>query len=440
MELVHLPHVAVPLLNALHRRETPSEEACQAFGMLIVSGRRWLEFQSAFTINDGEANMLANLACFWDELERAIEAPSPHLDALLPPLYAAIDAMDRIRRDRERTHLSEHPALHDLLLAGAAVLQQRGAPRAITERLPVVERWLENLTAMLRGSAPRLQPEACAAFETGIAGLRRALGEMREPATLEAGLLRARAADEVVSRFLDWNRHDHQRLAEKRATYAIPLVGPDLELALKGARAVNRDLWTQPVHDLLDLILPRLETWWGEERRTMLMPAEQRENLLEAVDMAIFEVRSAIAAMVDQNEPADLAIERYESSLQQASDAFTAVDEARWDGSALEGTTAGAYWEALTGVMAGTVPDVALLGLMHERALPDTHLDVRDALMEYLESGHTDALLRAAGQIIEHARAQSGPPQCPSCGGILRDDGRCRSCGDKPISISSWEA
>lgn len=440
MELVHLPHVAVPFLNALHRQEPPSEESTQSFAMLVVSARRWLDFQSGYSLDDTEANELENLKVFWDEVERAADAPSPKLDALVPPLYEALDTMDRIRRRREQAGFSAHLPLNDLLLAGAAVLTGRATERAISDRLPLAEQWLENVASMLRGSTPRLQPEVCAAVVSGIDEMRRALAEMGNPATRETGVHRVHAADEVVSQFLDWDRRDHERLAERQSTYDIPLIGPDLELAMKGARHVERQTWTQPVQALLDLVLPRLENWWGEQRYVVLMPAEVRVSLLNEVDMALFELRSAVTGLVDTHHDVETVLARYEAALTRASAAFRAIREARWDPSPLEGSAANAYFEAIEGVMGGTVPDVALLGLMHERPLPDNHLDVRDELLAYLKEGDTDALLRACALLIERARPSSIALSCPSCGGTLSDDGRCRKCGDKPISIVAWEA
>lgn len=440
MALIHLPHDAVGFLNALYRKTPPSEGATKAVATLVLSARRWLDFYSGYTLDEPEANKLGNLRYLWDDVERAVNAPSPTLDAVASPLYKAVHAMDQIRRQRERAGFSQHLALNDLLLAGAALVKGRGTESAVAERLPTVEQWLDNVAAMLAGSAPRLQPQVTTAVQTGIDTMRRALGEMRDAATLAAGIARAHAADEIVSQFLDWERRDHERLAEQRSKYDIPIVGPELELGLEGARRVERRLWRRPVQDALDLFFPRLERWWAEQRPIVLMPAETRPALLQEVDMALFELRTAIAGLLDASVGADTVLARYEAAIGRASEAFGAVREARFDPAPFEGTTNGVYFDAIQGVLNVTVPDMALLALMHEHPLPDSHLDVRDAMLGYLEQGDTDLLLSACAMLMAHVRSAPSPFVCPSCGGTLSAEGKCDACGHTPISVSSWEA
>lgn len=440
MEIVHLPPVAIPYLNALHHRETPSQEALQAFEMLVVSARRWIEFHSGFTIDDAEAAALANITCCWNEIEQALAAPDPSLNALIPPLYAAIDGMERVRQERERAHYSPHAALNDLLLACAAALCNRGSHEAVRARLPVFEKWLDNVEAMIRGAADRLHEEVRAPLETGISALRTAAAEMRDRATLEAGMRRAHGGDEIVSQFLEWDRRDHERLAERHTTYEIPVIGPDLELGLESARQVDRALWKQPVQDTLELVLPRLEMWWREQRHSVIMAADERVTLLADIDTAILGLRESIADLLNPRKSEAAALEDLQRALEQTSAAFRAAREARWNPQVLTGTHAAAYWEAITGVLGGTVPDVALLGLLHERPLNDDALQVRDALLAYLDTHDPTALLAACGHLLEHARAERPAPPCPVCEAPLGEGGLCGACGEQASVTASWEA
>lgn len=444
MNIIHLPPDAIPLLDAL-LDDSDTSEATRSFSALRDAVRRWLDFHGAYTLHEEDANLLANVEVFWTEVDQALTRPSPReiLDALLPALYQAVDAMDRVTREREKPHFSLQRPVNDFLMACAAYKLGRAQDRAITDRLPVMDGYLASLETLFGSTRPRLKPEVVEDVEKGLALMRISVEDARRAhntgdlESLHDALAGLSAGASLMDHFLEWERADRERLAERHTRFNIPVVGPALELGLDGARRAPRPAWAPAVANARAELISQLVAFWTRVRNTVLLPKEIRAERLTAVDEGVAGLDSALVDMLDESLDRDAAVARLEAALIRLSDAFTALDNDAVRRDAVTGT-AGTFLEAVGGVLGGTVPKLALIIVLRTVPLPTGCLNAGAALDAYLKDGSRDHLMDAALILARECRLSEQPATenvgwpCPCCGvaNPLGTDA-CRGCGEK---------
>lgn len=458
MTVTHLPREAVQFINALERasrgRAVGLEEARAAFAELREHARRWVHFHGGFTLHDREAAVLANIACLWDQIDLALDASGlPQiLEGLVPALYQAVQAMDEVLAERQRPHFSLQPVVNDFVMAGLAIVLGRGEWRAIEERLPVVERYLANLTSLYEGASPRLLAEVAEELQHGLCAMREGLVaagasvELQDVQKLREGVLRLQAGSVLLQHFLDWERRDDERLAETCHRFQIPL-GPTFEHCLTTARRISRAHWGRALGRIEAVLIPRLEAFWAHARERVLLPAELRQARIDAVHTALGRLREAVKALPDPNIRRSEALDIVEEALTSLSAAFEDVRHDAFKRDALRGTEADTWYELIGGVLSGTVPDLAVgRALM---VMPE--LGARSAALErvraYLNGYREEDLLAALSILVEPSPSSEQPAEgtwtCSCCGEANKPgDHACRRCSTRPEALvtTSWEA
>ncbi|HXE73472.1 MAG TPA: hypothetical protein VNO81_12505, partial [Candidatus Nitrosotenuis sp.] len=143
MALVRLAPQTVALLNALWGacrgirpgRWPALDEALPGYRAQLQRVRAWLDFQSAYSLDEQEEALLGNLQFLLDELEQmAAEPPADPCQwarAACEKEMAFAGLAERLVARRQEPHFSSHPAFNELLTAGAALFLGRAQPRAV---------------------------------------------------------------------------------------------------------------------------------------------------------------------------------------------------------------------------------------------------------------------------------------------------------------------
>lgn len=453
MEIVHLPPAMVGLLNALRDGDADLESRLAEFHSERQAAGRWLDFHGSFSLDAEDEKDLENIAYLFEQVDEALDDLS--LERLLPPLYQAMAIMERVNKRREQPHFSPQPAMNDFILAAAAYLQGRGQKRGVLERLPMLEESFQNLRQLYRLRKDELRSEVRPELETGLRHLKKGLEEAR--AALEAedrnglhdSLARLSGGAKIMDHLLEWDRQDRQRYQARYRRYNIPLVGPDLELALETGRQVAREDWRRGVRNLVETVLPRLFGFWNQVRWLLVLPVDQR-GLLEEIDLGLERLEQAVGQLMASDITAEEALGEYVAACETLHEHFSNLENAALKGDRCVGTLAGAYWQAGIGLLAGSVPLVALEELLQRTPPPTEWGEVGALLSQFLIRPDLELIKEALcllGELAPEPELNSIAPTTWSCGfcGFVNPLGQhpCRRCGASPSASSSeqaWEA
>lgn len=453
MEIVHLPPAMVGLLNALRDGEADVESRLEEFHSERQAARRWLEFHGAFSLDAEDEKDLENIAYLFEQVDEALD--DLDLERLLPPLYQAMALMERVNKRREQPHFSPQPAVNDFIMAAAAYLQGRGQKRGVLERLPMLEQSYQNLRQLYRLRKDELKSEVRPELEIGLRHLKGGLEEAR--AALEANdhhglhdsLARLSGGARILDHLLEWDRQDRQRYQARYRRYNIPLVGPDLELALETGRQVAREDWGRGVRNLVDIVLPRLFGFWNQVRWLLVLPMEQR-GLLEEIDLGLERLEDAVGRLMVSDITAEEALGEYAAACESLHHLFSSLECTALRGDRYAGTPAGAYWQVGTGLLAGSVPLVALEELL-QRSPPSAEWgEVGQLMSQFLQRPDLELIREALcllSELVPESEPEGSVPDSWSCGfcGFVNPLGQhpCRRCGASPSASSfeqAWEA
>ncbi|MEW6279151.1 MAG: hypothetical protein AB1758_11035 [Candidatus Eremiobacterota bacterium] len=453
MEIVHLPPGMVSLLDAL-ALGNPTQDDLEAFEEERQAALRWHAFHSAYSLDDEDLSDLENVALCWREVVAALEEPTPAgvLEKLLTPLYQAIHRMDQVNRRRENAHFSALPAVNDLIMAGAACIQGRGQLSGVLDRVAVAEEYYRNCRHLYLSRKSRLKPEVQPEFERALQLLREGIESVARAAraedltALHDALARVKDSSDLFREFLEWDRRDQERFRARHTRFHIPLVGPELELALGSGRSLPRAQWERGVRHLTETVLPRLFAFWSLVRASLVVPSSRRAQLLEAVEDALEGLDGAVSTLSDPERPAGELADSFEAACVALSAAFAELESNAVRGDRLGGTLGGVYWEAGHGALAGSVPLVALQELLRQK--PPLWPEVEAGFRDYLETRRPEALCDALTALVEQFEpSAAAEPDAWGCGycGFLNPLGQhpCRRCGANPsgtVGTGAWEA
>lgn len=459
MEIVHLPPTLVPFLDALAHTGTDHGEELEGFEAGLADLERWLAHHGGFNLHAEEALELENLAVLHEQVRAALanEGKQSILDALVPPLYQAIQLMDRINKRREQPHFSPLPAINEAIMAGAAFLQKRAQPEAVAARLAILGEFYRQTRQRYRSVKARLRAEVVAELDFAFAHLKAAWEAAS--AALEAGdrnslhdaLAQLKEAGDLVNFLVEWDRQDRERLNERHRRFNIPNgAGQVLELGLESARTFERTQWERGTRNLTEVTLPDLRAFFAASQARLVLPVESRLYLIEGVEQALDGVESALQAMNDHSLPAEVALDGLEAALEELSAAFTELEAHVPRAGHLQGTLAGAYWEAMVGALGGTVPVVALLDLLQSNNPPPEWEPVVRHLRDYVAGGDVADLQLAALSLAELHPPPSAEEDgttswsCAYCGQVNPAGvAPCQACSAKQAEGAldpGWEA
>lgn len=153
-------------------------------------------------------------------------------------------------------------------------------------------------------------------------------------------------------------------------------------------------------------------------------------------------LEASIRGLLSDDLTAEEAVGEFEACCLHLHDLFSSVERAALRGDRLEGTAPGAYWQAALGVLAGSVPMVALEELLRNTPAPR---EVQGLFTEYLVRPDPellrDALCVLAELVPDQVVVVSDTWGCGYCG-FVNPLGQhpCRRCRASPSSSSSWEA
>lgn len=453
--VIHLPPGMVGLLNALYWNSPDLEDELHSFQQLHEATGGWYQFNSAYALNAEERTELENFAVLWEEIGELLDN-GPTLEALVPPLYQSVHIMNEVNKRREAPHYSILPAVNEILLAGAAFCSGEGEARGVEDRLSLLFEYMTNVRGLFYEQREKLPDQIAEELDKGFALVQSGIDQLQQWAegadegsagkeAVAAALSEVKDGASLVEFLIEWDRKEKERLHQVYGRFNIPMVGMELEMGLESARIAERRQWRRAVLYTQEQVLPKFDEFWDMVGPTLLLPPEDRLELLDQVHDVMEEVRGAVAAMLDDELAGEEALDGLEHALEEATNVFREVEARALRGEHLRGKPQADFFEAIRGLLGGTVPDAALAELLAQGA-PDV---VAAPLAQYLESGNEEFLFEAAAALVESVEQQ------PEVQAEAPSDWACTYCGQKnpvgqsqcshcqaapPTSSLGWEA
>ncbi|MBT9589004.1 hypothetical protein IV102_37065 [bacterium] len=395
-----LPPALVSLLNDLYHAQPLTAQARQAAHHQLEQWRRWYEVERGFWIDDQEREDLSQLGLQLDRLPGLLG--SDRWQPLLSSLRQVDSLMEAVNQRRSRQPYSSLPAFHHLILACGAVIIGQGQWEVVPVRCQMLEQYLENLTtvfASLRGQLDEAARQALdSAFGLAHEGLVQATEAARrcDAPALQASLQQLQAVAELVEVLPRLHRQKHEELQQEFTRFNVPWIGYRLEHDLQAAREMHRRYWARGAKTRLQETLPVLDRFWQEHKGTFLLPLDQSDELLGRVDQALDGLNTAYQAVLSP-EPGDAElITGLESAMVELSDAFDALEGRALRPDSITSPLARYVAECAQNLRCGLMADAELLLLVDHLSRLPAWTSIRQACLNYLESGDYGYLTEAA--------------------------------------------
>ncbi|MCA9780613.1 MAG: hypothetical protein KC800_28005 [Candidatus Eremiobacteraeota bacterium] len=420
--LVHLPPGLVELLNALYWGQEEVESELQAFAETWRDIENWHQFHGSYCVNEKEEGNLENFRVLWRQVNDSLTEGPLEFEKLAGAVHETVSIMNQVNEDRRFPHFSTIPAVNETLLAGAAYCMDSGSEKSVRDRLPLLAECLDNLRGLYYEQVDGFPEEIRTALtegfelmEKGIESVHRGLPN-KEP--VHDGLADIKEGAGLAEFLLEWDKKEKARLSERYNRYNIPLIGTDLEIGLESMKAVERRKWRRGAKSTESDLFPKLDEFWHMVNSNLFLPPEERPEIMMEVEEAYLATREAVAALKGKDFEDDELIEAVEESLDWLSESFTHIEEVALRPDAFGSGTEREIFEAVQGVLSGTVPDAALLELLRNSQLPEHELE---SFGPYLKDGDRESLYTAVWIFLDHysARAEKVEGElwtCSACG------------------------
>lgn len=452
MGLPHLPPEWVSLLDDL-AYDGYREELRQPIQQIAEDVSAWHHFESAYWLDDQEAQQLDNLQFLITEIEHRLgsDQAAPDLDFLAPRLVQCVKLMEDIREGRQRSHYTEHSVVDELLVACAAWVSGQAQERAVHERLPKVEVWQSGLRegyeAFRSGLPEQAQRDlemAFGLFEESMKQLAdcHRLSDKQELKPAMASLVDATS---LLDFLVDLHRRQSRQLEERYSRWsAIPHVGSRLELALERLTALSseasNDYWHQQIHPLF----LELSCWWGQYQDLLPLPSEWMESWTAEVDQDLDRLLQVEPAhWVEDNglEELDEILDRLHSGFAESQSRLFPVQH-------LQGGAAGALFELIQGLLRGMIPVAAVPDVLDSQSVPESWQDIVAEVLHYTREGDRCRLYRARERLLQQVPPPSfeeaQPWECPTCQQLNVPESstcsNCRGIAGLGKTLRSWNA
>lgn len=436
----------VRTLNALGRGGAEAGAAVELVREARDQSLRWLARESAFSMDDEEAATLQQIGVLWQQIDEVLGAAPGMVSPirLLPLLFAAWSGQAVVTQERARNPFSDVRVLDDLLKAGAAVVMGRGEARAVRERWPQAQAWLDGILDRYAAQEKKLQPEVRADLEPAFAAMQDGLAAARVAADdgdrdgLRDALESVRAADAVLAHFTRWEKQEPLRLSTT-SHFRIPEPGSRFRDLLEGVREGEAG-WPLRAREAYHVHFQPLGDACRRQAETRLLPAQVRATALAAIEETLRDLSIGLEALAaGQDEAADAL----ETGLTRLAATMTVLERHAFSCDGLHTRRTELYWELLRALQEGTVPNVALLQIMRETPQNDAWIPVLQILQEYMEQPDGERLCEAAELVLAMARTAEPDDDlwlCPACGyGNYLAEKNCGRCGLETVT-PRWNA
>ena len=439
--LVHLPPGLVDLLNALYWGQEEVETELQQFSETWQDLYGWHQFHGSYAVNEKEQGELENFTLLWKQVREILERGPLEFEKLAGPVHETISIMNQINEDRRFPHFSSIPAVNETLLAGAAYCMDFGSEKAVRDRLPLLAECLDNLRGLyyeqIDGFPEEVRTALVEGFELMERGIRAVHQGFPDKEAVQDGLADLKEGAGLAEFLLEWDRKAKITLRERYNRYNIPLIGTDLEIGLESMKAVERRKWRRGTKSTEKDLFPLLDEFWHMVNSNLFLPPEERPELMMEVEEAYLATREAVSALKGKEFEDRELIEAVEESLDWLSDTFTHIEEVALKPEHFGSGSERHIFEAVQGVLSGTIPDAALLELLRNSELAEVELA---PFQPYLNEGDRESLYPAVWVFLDHYAARADqvgnqPWSCPSCG--QQNEAAELSCGQcralKPV-------
>jgi hypothetical protein len=393
--ITHLPLGLVGLLNAVYWGQEDCDEETQAFENTWNSVKSWHTFYGSYSVNEKEQRDLENFCLLWDEVHSLLAGPL-EFEKLATPVFETIRIMEQLNEDRRFPHYSPVPAINEMLLAGAAFCLDRGSEQGVRDRLPLVEECAANLHGLYYEQEDRLPEEIRQSLSEGFELIRQGLAALHAglPAkeAAQAGLADIKDGGSLVEFLLEWDQNEKLRLQKLYSRFNIPLIGSDLEIGLESVKSVERRKWRRGAKSTESELFPKLQAFWETVRDHLFLLPDERLELLENVDQSLLALRDAVAALKEKEDEDSELIEALTEALEWTSESFTALEESTLKPDSLGHGPERHIFDSARGILAGTVPDAALVELLKTSSLP---ADVLAEFQAFIQEGTEESLFTA---------------------------------------------
>ena len=290
------------------------------------------------------------------------------------------------------------------------------------DRLPLLTECLDNLRGLyyeqIDGFPEEVRTALGEGFELMEKGVKTVHHGFPDKEAVQDGLADVKEGAGLAEFLLEWDRKEKIRLRERYKRYNIPLIGTELEIGLESMKAVERRKWRRGAKSTETELFPLLDEFWQMVNSNLFLPPEERPDLMMEVEEAYLATREAISALKGKEFEDQELIEAVEESLDWLSETFTHIEEVALKPGHFGSGSERHIFEAVQGVLSGTVPDAALLELLRTSELPESELV---PFQPYLSEGDRESLYLAVWVFLDHytaraAQVEGGPWSCPLCG------------------------
>lgn len=420
--LVHLPPGLVELLNAVYWGQQEYELEHEVFRKTWRDFHGWHQFHGSYSVNDKEQRNLENFQALWKQVDDQLNEQALDFEQLAGPVYETVSIMNQVNEDRRFPHYSPVPAVNETLLAGAAFCLDRGSEQAVRDRLPLLNDCLLNLRGLFYEQQDGLPEEIQRALSQGFdlieRGIRTLHTALPDKSATQDGLSDIKEGGSLAEFLLEWDRQEKTKLREHYNSYNVPLIGAELEVGIETMKIVDRRKWRRGAKSTEEDLFPQLDEFWQTVRPHLLLPPEERVEMIAEVEEAYQATREAVDALKGKEYDDDVLLDAVVESLEWMSEAFSAIENDALKPDVFGQGPEREIFDAVKGVLSGTVPDAALVELLHGSEIPATELSFFEL---YLNEGDRQSLYSAVWSLLdaylERTEAhQEGPWTCTLCG------------------------
>lgn len=418
MTITHLPPGLVGLLNAIFWGQQEYEDELSTFLDTWDNVKNWHAFHGSYSVDEKEQGELDNFLVLWDQVNSVMESEEPiEFEKLATPLYDTVRIMERINGEREIASFSPIPAVNETLLSTAAFCMDRGTEEGLRDRLPMLAECLDNLRGLCFEQQENLPEEIEEALMKGFdaveTGIRQLHEKLPDKDAAQEAFANIKDGASLVEFLLEWDRKEKERLKELYSRFNIPIIGTELEIGFESTKMVGRQKWRRGAKETEEEFLPQLEEFWNSVKHHLFLVPEEREELVANVEESILSLKDAIAALKEEEGSDEEVLGSLEEALEWCSESFTNLQDSTLRPEVFGQNPEKHIFEASRGVLAGTVPDAALVELLNQTPAPDESLP---GFQAFINEGDTEQLYAAvwamydAVEAREEAReAQSSP-------------------------------
>lgn len=438
--VTHLPPGMAGLLNALYWDDPNLEEEVEIFSELWSFVAGWHHFTSAYAVNEDEKSELANIKDLYLKVNALLAGDELNLEALVPPVYEAFQLMESVNQRRKAAHYSSLPALNELLLAGAAFCMGEGESRGVEERLALASQFLSNYKVLAQDYRRKMQlddtirAELKKGFDMVESGLKAASEALPDPDRVADALAEVKAGSSIIEILSQWDRERSLALRDTHTRFKIPRVGDEFEMALNGLERAERSKWNRHIKYFREIVMTELEEFAAMIRPSLLLPNDVREELWERLAEALEFVHQAVDDLESEEfEDAD-AVRQFEEAAEETSEVFSDIDAHALKGDHLVGRPEAMMYDAIRGILTGSVPDAAIPELCANMELAP---EVNEQLDLFLQTRDPGFLFDAAEALVHSVplerEATRSPWKCAFCGHANSEEQEvCAKCQAAP--------